>query len=82
MRHTEDADLRKQAGSVSLRRILGVAVPITLTMVPPPDEALFKQFTLASGRTYRPNFNRGGRVTVNLEADAVELQREGWSRET
>jgi hypothetical protein len=81
MRHTEDADLRKQAGSVALRRILGVAVPVAITMVPPPDEALFKQFTLSSGRTYRPNFARGGRVTVDLEADAAELQREGWSRE-
>jgi hypothetical protein len=51
-------------------------------MKPPPEEALFKRFTLASGNTYAPHFGKGGRVIVKTEADATELQREGWTRET
>jgi len=55
---------------------------VPVTMIPPPDEAVFKTFALSSGVVYRPDFSRGGRVTVNLEADAIELEREGWSRDT
>jgi hypothetical protein len=81
MKHPTENELRKQARATELRRNFGVIAPVAITMVPPPDEAVFKQFTLSSGRTYRPSFGLGGRVIVNLEADAVELQREGWIRE-
>jgi hypothetical protein len=83
MKHQTDGELRKHARSVELRRNLGVVAPAApITMTPPPGEALYKQFTLASGNTFRPNFGRGGRVMVNFEDDAIELQREGWTRET
>jgi hypothetical protein len=82
MKHRSDADLRKQAATVALRRILGVTAFDPVVMVPPPGEALFKNFTLASGVSYRPNFSRGGQVAVNLEADAIELEREGWQNAT
>ena len=78
-----DGELRKAASAVALRRILGVvAPPEPVTMTPPPGEAIFKQFTLASGVTYSPAFHRGGDVVVRIEADAIELEREGWSRKT
>jgi hypothetical protein len=78
-----DGELRKAASAVALRRNFGVvAPPEPITMIPPPGEALFKQFTLASGNTYAPAFHKGGQVTVKTEADAIELEREGWSRKT
>jgi hypothetical protein len=81
MKHPTENELRKQARATELRRNFGVIAPVAITMVPPPGEALFKRFTLASGNAYSPNFVRGGRVIVKCEADAIELQREGWSRE-
>jgi hypothetical protein len=55
---------------------------LPIVMIPPPGEALFKKFTLSSGVTYFPDFHRGGQVVVDIEADAIELEREGWSRKT
>jgi hypothetical protein len=80
MRNPTDGELRKRARDVEARRHFGGdAAP--LSMVPPPDEALFKRFTLSSGNTYFPNFRHGGRVIVKTEADAAELLREGWTLE-
>jgi hypothetical protein len=82
MKLQSDAELRKRAAAVALRRILGVNQFDPVVMLPPPGEALFKSFTLSSGVTYSPNFSRGGQVVVNLEADAIELEREGWQNAT
>jgi hypothetical protein len=77
-----EGDLRKAASATALRRNFGIVAPLAITMKPPEGEALFKSFTLSSGNTYAPNFVKGGRVIVKIEADAIELEREGWTRET
>jgi hypothetical protein len=83
MKRQTDGELRKHARSVELRRNFGVVAPAApITMNPPPGEALYKQFTLASGNTFRPNFSRGGEVTVHIEGDFLELLREGWRSTT
>lgn len=49
----------------------------------PPDQAAFKQFRLSSGTMARPNFAPAGggiTVTVESEADAIELEAEDWIR--
>lgn len=85
---TKPGDLRKQASATAYRRQFGIAPPKIatklepVTMMPPVDDAPFKKFTLNSGVTYSPNFRRGGEVVVAIEADAVELEHEGWSRAT
>jgi hypothetical protein len=78
-----DGELRKQASAVALRRNFGVVAPFEpVAMIPPPGAALFKSFVLGSGVTYSPAFHRGGELIVSIEADAIELEREGWSRKT
>lgn len=53
---------------------------ITLTL--PPNEAPYKRVTLNSGTTYRPRFHKdGASITVDDEADAQQLEREGWRRD-
>ena len=64
----------------SLRKFQIAEAKLPITMTPPIGEAPFKTFKLSSGLTYSPDFHRGGRVVVNNEADAIELEREGWSR--
>ena len=82
MKHVTDDELRKQACGVALRRILGCTPAAPIVMMPPPDEAIFRNFTLTSGNSYAPSFGLGGRVIVKSEADAAELEREGWTRKT
>jgi len=51
-----------------------------ITLSPPPGQAPYRQIRLGSGAVARPDFANGGRVTVDNESDATELEREGWLR--
>jgi hypothetical protein len=51
-----------------------------IELTPPQGQAPFKRFTLHSGLTVFPNFDQGGKVRVPDEADAQELEKEGWQR--
>jgi hypothetical protein len=53
-----------------------------ITLTPPKGDAPFRTFTLGSGRTYRPDFEKNGQVQVSIELDACELESEGWKRTT
>jgi hypothetical protein len=76
-------ELRKRANAAEFLHRFGISAPFgPVTMIPPPDEAVFKTFMLGSGMIYRPNFSRGREVTVHTEGDFLELQREGWRSTT
>ena len=51
-----------------------------IELTPPEGQAPFKHFKLHSGLTVFPNFDQGGKVRVPDEADAQELEKEGWMR--
>lgn len=52
-----------------------------MALTAPTDHAVFRSFVLSSGRTVRPIFSEHGiEAIVSDEADAHELQREGWKR--
>lgn len=53
---------------------------MAIVLTPPADQTPFRQFSLESGTCVRPDFAKGGRVTVESESDATELEREGWVR--
>lgn len=56
---------------------------MTIHMMPPPHEAPYKRFTLSStGREVRPNFAKDGLVVAETEAEAAELEAEGWTRQS
>jgi hypothetical protein len=53
---------------------------IAVMMQPGDDGRVpFKRFKLSSGREIRPDFSKGGIVVVT-EAEAIELEAEGWKR--
>lgn len=52
-----------------------------IALYPPEGQGLFRQIPLSSGTIARPVFALGGRVTVESEADARELELEGWIRQ-
>ena len=56
----------------------GPATTAPVVMQPPPAKKRLRSFKLASGVEYFPD-DRGA-VHVDLEKDARELEREGWSR--
>lgn len=52
-----------------------------ITLIAPDDAAVFRRITLSSGHTVRPRFSEHATtVIVAAEADAVELEAEGWTR--
>jgi hypothetical protein len=53
---------------------------MTISLMPAEHMTPYRRFTLGSGRTYAPDFSKGGRVNVNSEQDAHELEAEGWTR--
>jgi hypothetical protein len=52
-----------------------------ITLTPPPGQAAYREFQLSTGAVVQPDFTNGSRVAVASEADAVELENEGWLRE-
>ena len=52
-----------------------------IELSPPKGQAPFKSFALHSGLTVFPDFANGGKVRVQDEADAAELEQEGWKRD-
>jgi hypothetical protein len=53
-----------------------------ITLLAPADAAIFKRFTLNSGEEVRPTFHHVGiEATVQSEASARELERDGWRRQ-
>jgi hypothetical protein len=54
---------------------------MAIVLRPPLDgSAPFRQFQLTSGTVVRPDFAQGGLVTLEKEADAIEMEKEGWRR--
>jgi hypothetical protein len=54
---------------------------MAITLAAPPGETVFRKFTLSSGRECRPIFyHLGIEVTVETDAEACELESEGWRR--
>lgn len=53
---------------------------MAIKLVPPAGLAPYRSITLSSGNIARPDFARGGTVIVQGDADAVELESEGWTR--
>jgi hypothetical protein len=51
-------------------------------MKPPPGHAVYKKFRLVTGVWHRPDLLNGGQLTLRHEADALQLEREGWTKIT
>lgn len=52
-----------------------------ITLAPPPGTAVpYRRIRLASGRIVYPDFEKNGRVLVENETEAMDLQCEGWTR--